>query len=52
MPFITTQDGTNIFYKDWGNRARAAHRLSPRLAAERGRLGHADALLPRSRATA
>ncbi len=29
---ITTKDGTQIFYKDWGN--RSADRLPPWLAAE------------------
>ena len=33
-----------IFYKDWGTASRSC---SPRLAAERGRLGRPDAVLPR-----
>ena len=23
MPFVTTQDGTEIFYKDWGSGSRS-----------------------------
>ena len=45
---IKVQDGTEIFYKDWGK--RPAHRVPPRLAAERRRLGQPDAVLPRHRA--
>ena len=32
MPFVTTQDGTEIFYKDWGD--GPADRVPPRLAAQ------------------
>ena len=38
MPFITADDGAQIFYKDWGDR-RHARRPQPRLAAQRRRLG-------------
>ena len=31
MPTITTPDGVEIFYKDWGS--RPANRVQPRLAA-------------------
>ena len=51
MPFVTTDDGTEIFYKDWGPR-RPADRVPPRLAAELRRLGRPDDVLPRSTATA
>ena len=43
MSSITTKDGVEIFYKDWG---RSAHRLQPRLAAVSRRLGRPDAVLP------
>jgi non-heme chloroperoxidase len=36
MPIITTTDGTQIFYKDWGTATRG---LQPRLATDRRRLG-------------
>jgi hypothetical protein len=45
MPPITTKDGTDILYTDWGN----GHRVQPWLAAFGGRLGRADAVLPQSR---
>jgi hypothetical protein len=45
MPTITTTDGAMIFYKDWG----AGQPIVFRLAAVIGRLGHADAVLRKSR---
>ena len=47
---VTTKDGIEIFYKDWGQ--RPADRVPPRLAAELRRLGRADAVLRAARATA
>lgn len=34
MAYVTTSDGVDIFYKDWGPKDGKAARLSPRLAAE------------------
>ena len=47
MPTITTNDGVEIFYKDWGS--GPADRVQPWLAAVGGRLGRADAVLPQPR---
>ena len=40
--YITTKDGTQIYYKDWGNRAACC--FQSRLAPQRGRLGRPDVL--------
>ena len=47
MPFVTTQDGTEIFYKDWGK--RSADRVPSRLAAQFRRLGRPDDVLRAAR---
>ena len=43
MPRITTKDGTQIYYKDWGN--GTTRRFQPWLAFERRCLGRPDVFL-------
>ena len=50
MSIVTTSDGAEIFYKDWGS--GPAGRAQPRLAAELGQLGGADAVPGRPTASA
>jgi len=47
MNTVTTKDGIQIFYKDWG--AGAAHSFLTRMATERRRLGRPDDVLPEPR---
>ncbi len=52
---ITTRDGVQLYYKDWGPAERPGRHVQPRLAAEFRQLGIADAVpgrqgLPRRRA--
>ena len=52
MSTITTKDGDADLLQGLGPQERPADRLPPRLAAERRRLGHPDALSSSARATA
>ena len=48
MATITTKDGTQYLLQGLGK--RTAHRIQPRMAINRGRLGRTDAVLRRSAA--
>ncbi len=46
MSTVTTKDGVEIFYKDWGPKTAQPIMFHHGWAAERRRLGRPDAVLP------